>query len=130
MILPKYTGVFLKPFLSDPEFDQWQGSDGALTVCGAGINEPIEGLAFRTNPSALWHVELKEELGDEYILQQNYTYRTKDWRYIRYRNGKEELYHNKVDPYEWENMAVNKEYETKRLELRTKVLEMIVPKNQ
>ncbi|WP_226895658.1 sulfatase-like hydrolase/transferase [Luteolibacter marinus] len=30
---------------------------------------------------------------------------TKDWRYIRYKGGAEELYHTSVDPYEWDNLA-------------------------
>lgn len=123
----KTEGFSLKPFLLDPEFDKWQGPDGALTVCGAGINEPIEGLAVSTNPSALWHIEIRKELGDEYILQQNYSYRTKDWRYIRYKNGKEELYHNKLDPYEWNNLAEDKKYEARLLELREKVLKKVKP---
>ena len=33
--------------------------------------------------------------------------RYRDWRYIRYENGKEELYHTAADPHEWTNLAGN-----------------------
>jgi arylsulfatase A-like enzyme len=37
--------------------------------------------------------------------QGNHTIRTQDWRYIRYADGSEELYDEKVDPHEWTNLA-------------------------
>ena len=37
--------------------------------------------------------------------QESYSLRTRDWRYIRYENGKEELYHTVDDPHEWNNLA-------------------------
>ena len=40
----------------------------------------------------------------------NHAVRTETHRYIRYANGEEELYHNKVDPYEWTNLAKSKKY--------------------
>jgi arylsulfatase A-like enzyme len=36
---------------------------------------------------------------------QNHTVRSEDWRYIRYANGEEELYHSKQDPLEYTNLA-------------------------
>ena len=38
----------------------------------------------------------------------HYSLRTKDWRYIIYDSGKEELYHNAVDPKEWNNLVYKK----------------------
>ncbi len=35
----------------------------------------------------------------------NYAVRTRDWRYIRYYNGDEELYNHSEDPDEWTNLA-------------------------
>ena len=32
----------------------------------------------------------------------------KDWRYIRYKGGSEELYHIAKDPYEWDNLIDDK----------------------
>ncbi|MCP4217672.1 MAG: sulfatase-like hydrolase/transferase, partial [bacterium] len=40
----------------------------------------------------------------------NYTVRTRDWRYIRYFDKSEELYHHPSDPQEWFNLAQNPGY--------------------
>jgi arylsulfatase A-like enzyme len=37
--------------------------------------------------------------------QGNHAVRTKDWRYIRYADGSEELYDHRDDPNEWTNLA-------------------------
>jgi len=34
-----------------------------------------------------------------------YSVRSEHWRYIRYRDGSEELYDHRVDPNEWTNLA-------------------------
>lgn len=39
------------------------------------------------------------------IRGEHWTYRTKRWRYIRYKNGEEELYDHENDPHEWINLA-------------------------
>lgn len=36
---------------------------------------------------------------------QNYAISTEAWRYLHYRDGSEELYHIREDPYEWHNLA-------------------------
>ncbi len=40
----------------------------------------------------------------------NHTVRTKDWRYIRYRDGAEELYDHRTDPGEHVNLAANPKF--------------------
>lgn len=35
----------------------------------------------------------------------NHAVRSRDYRYIRYRNGEEELYDHRTDPHEWHNLA-------------------------
>ena len=35
----------------------------------------------------------------------NHAIRSGPWRYIRYANGDEELYHLERDPHEWDNLA-------------------------
>ena len=114
-------GFSLKPFLTDLDNTKWKGPEGALTMTGVGINHPIEGLAVGTNPQALWHIQVLKELPDSFILKQNYAYRTKNFRYIRYHNGKEELYDHRTDPYEWNNVAENKKYKSTTKKLRKKV---------
>ena len=73
-------GHSFKSLLAKPKQDSWAGSTGALTALYKWANyyDP----AF-----------------------QSYSLRTKDWRYIRYENGKEELYHTASDPHEWHNLA-------------------------
>jgi len=73
-------GHSIAPFLRDPSTDTWDGPDAVLTSI------------FRWQQS--------------YIpSEQSYSLRSKDWRYIRYASGKEELYHNAKDPYEWTNLV-------------------------
>jgi len=42
--------------------------------------------------------------------QGSFSLRFKEWRYIHYRNGAEELYHHKKDPMEWDNLAGRPEH--------------------
>ena len=77
-------GFSLKPFLEDPNTKDWDGPAGALSVVySSDLNESI--------PS-----------------NHHYSLRTKDWRYIIYDSGKEELYNNAVDPKEWNNLVYKK----------------------
>jgi len=104
---------------------RWQGPQGALTVMGVGIDKPIEGLAVGTNKHALWHVKVLKDLPDEYIWQQTYSYRTQNWRYIRYKDGQEELYDHRDDPYEWHNLALNKTFDLIKTELIKQMTDII-----
>ncbi|WP_303317280.1 sulfatase [Flavivirga abyssicola] len=79
------SGYSLKPFLENPDNPKWKGPDVALTVVRGN---------FKSN-------EVKE---------QSYSVRSETHRYIRYVNGKEELYDNEKDPYEWNNLASDKKY--------------------
>jgi len=92
---------------------------------GVGIDKPIEGLAVGTNKHALWHVKVIKDLPDEYIWQQTYSYRTQDWRYIRYKDGQEELYDHSVDPYEWNNLALNEKHLKIKTDLFNQMAEII-----
>jgi iduronate 2-sulfatase len=77
-------GFSLKPFLEE-DVANWKGPKGALTVVGNyGIKIPTE--------------------------KQNFSYRTINYRYIRYSNGQEELYDHQKDSYEWNNLANDKKY--------------------
>jgi len=100
----KTGGFSLKPFLDNPETKNWKGPNGALSMVGVGINNTE-------------------------VMKQTYSYRTTDWRYILYMDGTEELYHNKVDPYEWENLAENKNHASKKEELKTEMLKIINSNN-
>lgn len=101
----KLGGFSLKTFLKNPQSKTWPGPNGALTMVGVGLN--------------------KEE-----VLKQTYSYRTKDWRYILYMDGTEELYHNKVDPFEWKNLANDKKYASKKAELKNDLMKQIQTPNR
>ena len=78
-------GHSLKPLLKNPANGQWSGPSSALT--------------------ALYKWRTKYEPSKE-----SYSLRSRDFRYIRYENGKEELYDTRVDPLEWKNVAASDEY--------------------
>lgn len=81
------------------------------TLCDvAGLPKPkhVEGESIRkllADPSAAW-----DKPAVTTWLYKNHAVRTEDWRYIRYADGGEELYHNSVDPLEWTNLATKPEY--------------------
>lgn len=93
-------GYSLVPFLNNPNTNDWEGPEGALSMVGVGLNK------------------------DE-VMKQTYSFRTMDWRYIRYMDGREELYDHKNDPYEWHNLANEEKYAPKREELNRKMTELI-----
>jgi hypothetical protein len=41
----------------------------------------------------------------------NHAVRSEHWRYIRYRDGSEELYDHRRDPHEWNNLAADPKQE-------------------
>ena len=69
-------GHSMAPLLRDPDSGTWAGPDAALTA--------LYKWAQYYDPA-----------------HQSYALRGRDWRYIRYENGKEELYHCAEDPHEW-----------------------------
>jgi len=77
-------GHSLKPFLENPNTEKWNGPKGALSV--------VYSSDKNKNNTANHH----------------YSLRTKDWRYIIYDSGNEELYNNSSDPKEWNNLLYNK----------------------
>ncbi len=48
----------------------------------------------------------------------NHAVRTKDFRYIRYEDGSEELYDHTIDPQEWNNVAQDVKYQTNKKQLK------------
>ena len=89
-------GHSLEPLLADPVSGKWSGPDAALTALykWARIFDPAK---------------------------QSYSLRAKNWRYIRYSNGKEELYHTKVDAHEWKNLASDPAQSSRLVAFREKL---------
>jgi len=77
-------GHSLRTFLENPNTEEWNGPKGALSV--------VYSSDRNKNNTANHH----------------YSLRTKDWRYIIYDSGNEELYNNSSDPKEWNNLLYNK----------------------
>jgi arylsulfatase A-like enzyme len=59
--------------------------------------------------------------------QGNHSIRSQDWRYIRYADGSEELYDEKADPNEWNNLATDPAFAAKKLELAKWLPKVDVP---
>jgi len=95
-------GHSLEPLLRDAESAEWSGPDAVLTA--------LYKWAMHYDPD-----------------RQSYALRTRDWRYVRYSNGKQELYRTAADPYEWDNLASDPAYAT-RLESFRSQLESRLPK--
>ncbi|WDE96053.1 sulfatase [Lentisphaera profundi] len=96
----RLSGFSIRPFLEDPKNGEWQGPNSALTMVYAG-------------PHTGWDPSL-----------QHWTLRSKDWRYIRYNNGKEELYKHDVDPGEHTNLAMNPEYTEVKEKMKAELIAM------
>ena len=94
-------GFSMRPFLADPAHGQWDGPEGALSMIFAGAESRPD------------------------IYKQHWSLRTRQWRYILYNNGAEELYDHQNDPHEWHNLAGQVEYETVRTELRDQLMGML-----
>ena len=90
-------GYSLRPFLEDPAHGAWDGPDAALTMVYAGRA----------------YVRVPE--------MQHYSLRTRDFRYVWYNTGEEELYDHRNDPYEWDNLADEPAYQVVRKRLKTKL---------
>lgn len=93
-------GHSLAPLLADPEKGRWSGPDEALT--------------------ALYKWRMKHDPARE-----SYSLRSRKWRYIRYENGKEELYQTDTDPHEWDNLANNPAYDLQLSRLRQRLGERL-----
>ena len=91
-------------------------NDKGLPISGKSIKTLIDGNdkheRFALTVVKLW--------GDKGL--KNFAIRTKDWRYILYGNGKEELYHNQIDQNEITNLADNVKYNNIKHTLKAKLL--------
>ena len=96
-------GFSLKPLLTDPAKGKWKGPKYALTT--------LYKWAQYYDPA-----------------YQSYSLRFKDWRYVRYENGKEELYHTAKDNHEWYNLALDSKHSETLGKYRKKLLS-IIPKS-
>jgi arylsulfatase A-like enzyme len=95
-------------------------------VCG--LPDPpqtLEGVSLRPlleNPNASWERPALTTHG-----RNNHSVRSERWRYIRYRDGTEELYDREADPMEWTNLAETPEHTDVKARLARWLPEVNVP---
>lgn len=93
------SGFSLVPFLKDGDTTtEWKGPEVALTLVGGS---------------------------EDYEGSQNYCVSSKEWRYIHYENGKEELYNFVTDPNEWNNLAYDPNHEAVKKQMYDKLVEIV-----
>ena len=99
-----------------------------VDLCGLAEDEGLEGeslaSALRTPSSAKdRNVLLPGMEPNEYAII------NQDWRYIRYQNGTEELYHVRKDFHEWHNLAEDSRFDSIKATLRDAAPKTFVPPN-
>ncbi|MDR1964591.1 MAG: sulfatase [Planctomycetaceae bacterium] len=97
------------------------------TLCDlAGLPLPAHPLDGKSIRPLLEHPETAADTAAVSTYgYKNHTVRTKDWRYIRYADGGEELYDEKADPHEWKNLASKPEL----AEVKEKLAKFLPEKN-
>lgn len=83
--------------------------------CGLRRKEGIEGrslVPLLRNPRQSWNGAALTT-----FRRGNHAIRTERWRYIRYKDGTEELYDHNVDPMEWTNLATKPDLAKVKLDL-------------
>jgi arylsulfatase A-like enzyme len=86
-----------------------------MDLCGIATPKHVEGVSIRKlleKPDAEWDRPARTT-----YLFDNHAVRTEKWRYIRYRDGGEELYDETKDPLEWTNLASKPEYASVKADL-------------
>jgi arylsulfatase A-like enzyme len=98
------------------------------TLCElAGIDTPshVEGkslVPLLKDPKAKWNGVAVTTHG-----YMNHSVRNEHWRYIRYKDGSEELYDHRKDPYEWKNLAGVADWVAVKKRLATRLPQTNVP---
>ena len=86
-----------------------------MDLCGLPKPAHVEGPSIKSlllDPKAPWETPAMTT-----YQFNNHGVRNENWRYIRYNNGDEELYHDAIDPYEWKNLATDPQHAAIKVEL-------------
>lgn len=79
-----------------------------VSLCGLPALDGLDGhdmTSLLRDPGGDWPWPAMSEIKTGHMAV-----RSQNWRYIRYRDGSEELYESSIDPYEWDNLANEPEY--------------------
>jgi arylsulfatase A-like enzyme len=93
-----------------------------VELCGLPKNAHLEGLSLTPQLNDPSTARKEPAISTSYY--ENHAIRTKDWRYIRYADGAEELYDHRNDPDEFTNLAKHPDHQAMK-----KSLAMWLPKN-
>jgi len=88
--LHKLDGYSIRPLLENPAAGTWDGPEFSLAASASKVKVEVDQPAK--------------------VSDQHFSIRTERFRYIRCRNGEEELYDHQSDPHEWENQSGNPEF--------------------
>ncbi len=86
-----------------------------IELAGLEAITPLDGVTLGPllrNPNASWHRPAVIE-----FQRGNAAVRSDRYRYIRYRDGGEELYDHQADPHEWNNLAASEKHSAIKQEL-------------
>ncbi|MGL4632290.1 MAG: sulfatase [Leadbetterella sp.] len=89
------------------------------SLCNFTIPNHIEGKDITT------FLKKPSKKQDSYVLTAqepgNFSIRDSKFRYIRYQNGDQELYDERIDPFEWKNLANNASYKNIMIAMDKKI---------
>ena len=80
-----------------------------VELCGLPRRPELEGLSLLPQLQDPAHPRPRPALTT--ANPGNHALRSQEWRYIRYADGSEELYHLETDPHEWTNLATTGLYQ-------------------
>ena len=96
-----------------------------IELCGLPAKEGLSGISL-----APWlaNPDLKTDRAVLTTLDPgNHALTTRDWRYLRYANGDEELYDIANDPHEWHNLAQDENHRPRLTEMQRRLHETLAP---
>ena len=96
-----------------------------IELCGLPAKEGLSGISL-----APWlaNPDLKTDRAVLTTLDPgNHALTTRDWRYLRYANGDEELYDIANDPHEWHNLARDENHRPRLTEMQRRLHETLAP---
>lgn len=94
-------------------------------LCGLETPKHVEGLSIKTlltDPQSAWDRPALTTHG-----LGNHAVRSEKWRYIRYKDGSEELYDHDKDPLEWTNLAKDAQFDQVKNDLAKWLPKVNVP---